>query len=482
MIAVPGPLPGRHRHHRNRLAAIAGDSGAAAVLTTAADVAEVRDWATELPGPALPVVAGDEPGLADPADFEPVQLSRSTVAMLQYTSGSTGEPKGVTLQHGHILVNAAAGTSALRWQGRAGGWLPLYHDMGISSQLLWPLLRGESSVLMTPSMFVRRPAQWLRMIDVYGITVSFAPNFAFDLCVRKVSDEDVATMDLSRWELAGCGSEPIDPRILDAFATKFAPAGFRREALAPAYGMAEATVYVCGQAGRPPRTLRADLDLLAAGVLTPATGDRPARAVVSCGPPTDACEVRVVEPESRRVLPDGRLGEIWLRGPSISPGYWRRDDPEVFRAVTADGDGGYLRTGDLGVLHDGELYVHGRLKEMIIVNGRNIYPQDIEQELRAQHPELGKAGAVFGVPGGAGESVVVTHEVAGVPEERLRALASAIRLTVGREFGVGVGAVALLRPGTVLRTTSGKVRRSAMRELFRDGGLTPRYQDPVGVS
>jgi acyl-CoA synthetase (AMP-forming)/AMP-acid ligase II len=483
MIAVPGPLPGRHRHHRNRLAAIAADSGAAAVLTTSADLAEVRDWAADLSGPAIPVLAGDAPDFADPAGFRPVPLSRSTTAMLQYTSGSTGEPKGVILRHDHLLFNAAAGTTALGWHGRSGGWLPLYHDMGISSQLLWPLLRGESTVLMTPTMFVRRPVQWLRMIDVLGINISFAPNFAFELCLKKISDEDVATLDLSRWDLAGCGSEPINPRILEAFAAKLAPSGFRREALAPAYGMAEATVYITGRSGRPLLSLRADLDRLAAGALTPATGDRPAREIVSCGPPSDACEVRVVEPETGQVLPDGRLGEIWLRGRSISPGYWQRDDPAVFRAVTADGDGGYLRTGDLGVLHDGELYVHGRLKEMIIVNGRNLYPQDIEQELRAQHPELGKAGSVFGVPAGvlgeAGESVVVAHEVAGVPKERMRALAAEIRHTVGREFGVGVGTVALLRPGTVLRTTSGKVRRSAMRDLFRDGGLATLYQDPT---
>jgi acyl-CoA synthetase (AMP-forming)/AMP-acid ligase II len=483
MIAVPAPLPGSYRHHRRRLAAIAADSGAAAVLTTSAELAEVRDWAAEARGTELTVVAGDEPGFADPEDWRPAALDRSAIAMLQYTSGSTGDPKGVVLEHDQVLFNAHEGTTALRWDGRAGGWLPLYHDMGISAQIFWPLLRGESTVLMTPTMFVRRPLSWLRVIDELGVNVSFAPNFAFDLCVRKISEADAAGLDLSRWHLAGCGSEPVDPRVLTAFAARFAGSGFRAEALAPSYGMAEATVYISGRRGRPPVTRRANLDALARGELALAAPDQQAREIVSCGPPTGACEVRVVDAESGAVLPEGRLGEIWLRGRSISPGYWERDDnAETFAAVTADGDGGYFRTGDLGVLHDGELFVHGRIKDMIIVNGRNIYPQDIEQELRAQHSELGKAGAVFGdagsILGGPSESVVVAHEVTRLPADRLRTLAAEIRHTVGREFGVGVTTIALLKSGTVPRTTSGKVRRSAMRDLFHEGGLTPLYQDP----
>ncbi|GLZ14919.1 AMP-binding protein [Actinomadura sp. NBRC 104425] len=482
MIAVPAPLPGRHRHHRRRLAAIANDCGAAAVLTTSADLPEVRDWMADVGGPAIPVAAGDRPGFADPRDWTPVPLDRSTTAMLQYTSGSTGDPKGVVLQHDQLLFNAAEGAPVLRWRGRSGGWLPLYHDMGIGSQLLWPLIFGGSSVLMTPTAFIRRPVRWLQLIDVHGLNISFAPNFAFELCVRKVADDEAAALDLSRWHLAGCGSEPIDPRVLAAFADKFAVSGFRREALAPAYGMAEATVYVTGRPGRAPVTRHIDPDALARGVFTPAPGDRQAREVVSCGPPTGVCEVRIVDPATREVLPEGRLGEIWLRGRSVSPGYWRRaDNAGVFDAVTAAGDGGYLRTGDLGVLYDGELYVHGRLKDMIIVHGRNVYPQDVEQELRAQHPELGKAGAVFAGPGpvlgGDDSAVVVAHEVANVPGDRMPALAAAIRHTVAREFGIGVATVALLRPGAVLRTTSGKVRRSAMRDLFREGRLASLYQD-----
>jgi len=482
MIAVPAPLPGQSRHHRRRLGAIMQDSGAAAVLTTSSDLAEVREWMADADITAIPAVAGDEPGFADPTAWEEVSLSRSTTALLQYTSGSTGSPKGVVVHHDHLLFNTFEGTRAIRFGGRGGGWLPLFHDMGLNTQLFWPLLRGESSVIMEPSAFIRRPVRWLQLIDTHGINNSFAPNFAFELCVRKVRAEDTAELDLSRWHLAGCGSEPIDPDVLTAFAAKFASSGFRPEALSPAYGLAEATVYVCGHPGRPPRTRRVDLDALAQGAFVPAVEDHPAREVVSCGAPTGACEVVVVDPASREVLPEGRLGEIWLRGRSICPGYWQRDDnAEVYDAVTASGDGGYLRTGDLGVLDDGELYVHGRLKDMLIVHGRNVYPQDVEQELRAQHPELGRAGVVFAGPGavtgGDGSTVVVTHEVAGVRADRMPALAAEIRHTVGREFGVRVTTVALLKPGTVLRTTSGKVRRSAMRDLFHEGRLAPIYQD-----
>jgi acyl-CoA synthetase (AMP-forming)/AMP-acid ligase II len=248
--------------------------------------------------------------------------------------------------------------------------------------------------------------------------------------------------------------------------------------------MAEATVFISGHADGRLKTRRVDLDALARGEFAPAATGRAAREIVACGRPDASYDIRIVDPESREVLADGRLGEIWLRGRSVSPGYWQRDDnAELFDAVTAAGDGGYLRTGDLGVLHDGEVYLHGRLKDLIIVNGRNVYPQDIEHELRAQHPDLGKTGVVFAGPGTApGEydesAVVVAHEVAGLPADRLPALAAEIRHTVGREFGISVATVALVKPGTVLRTTSGKVRRSAMRDLFRQGRLVSLHQDP----
>ncbi|GGJ08671.1 fatty acyl-AMP ligase [Streptomyces brasiliensis] len=482
MIAVPAPLPGRHPHHRKRLAAVAADSGAAAALTTSRDLAEVHTWMRDMGVTTIRTAAGDEPGFGDPQTWAPPRLDRSTTALLQYTSGSTGTPKGAVIHHDHLLYNGGEGMRALQWRGPSGGgWLPLYHDMGLNL-FLWPLLRGDRSVLMDPLAFIRRPLRWLKLIEQENMTVSFAPNFAFELCTRKVSEEQTAELDLSRWDLAGCGSEPIAPDILNGFTAKFAASGFRPESLVPVYGLAEATVFVSGHPGRPPVTRKVDLDALAQGTFTPAASAAQTREIVSCGIPTPAAEIRIVDPTSREVLPESSLGEIWLRGRSISPGYWQRDDnAETFDAATADGDGGYLRTGDIGVLHDGELYVHGRLKDVIIAHGRNIYPQDVEQELRAQHPELGNVGVVFGGPGyaqGDDSMVVVTHEVRRVQHEGLAALAAGIRHTVGREFGISVDSVALLKPGSVLRTTSGKVRRAAMRDLFHQGLLTPLYQDP----
>jgi acyl-CoA synthetase (AMP-forming)/AMP-acid ligase II len=483
MIAVPAPLPGGHRHHRQRVAAIAANADVGAVLTTSAQMAEIREWAAVSGLAQMPIAVTDEPGLSKPQDWNPPRVDRSTPAVLQYTSGSTGDPKGVVVSHDNTLYNVdAQGVIGLPDQLRLGGWVPLYHDMALQGLLMPALLRGAYVLLMEPLAFVRRPVRWLQMIDVHDLNMTFGPNFAYDLCRNKVRDDEVAQLDLSRWQVAGSSSEPVDPAVLAGFSKKFAPAGFRPEAFAPSYGLAEATAYVSGHGGRQPRVQRVDLGTLAHGSFAPPAAGQPVRDIVSCGSPNRACEVLVVDPVSRQSLPDGRFGEIWLRGRSISCGYWRGQDAGVFGASTSAGEGGFLRTGDIGAIYDGELYVHGRLKDTLIVHGRNIYPQDVEQELRAQHPELGKTGAVFSglateSGGSDAEAVVVAHEVArAVAQDRLPALAAEMRHTVGREFGVQVAAVLLLRPGAVLRTTSGKVRRSAMRKLFCEGQLTALYR------
>lgn len=485
MIAVPAPEPGRYRHQRSRVATVAATAGAAAVLTDAANLAEVREWARETGLSDAVIGANGGPGFGDPDAWRPVSLTRDSIALLQYTSGSTGDPKGVVVRHDNMLYNLHAYVTDMGEpfpdSARFGGWLPLYHDMGVVGVLMAAVMRGATSVFMTPSAFVRSPVRWLRMMSAYQINVCPAPNFAYDLCVSRVQEADIAGLDLSNWHVAINASEPVDPSVLDRFAAKFAAAGFRAEAFAPAYGMAEVTGYATGTNGRPPVVHSLDVGMLASGVFA-AGGAGETRDVVSCGPPTRACEIRIVDPATLEVLPDGRLGEIWMRGRSVCGEYWGRDDlAHVVNATTAGGESGFLRSGDLGALYEGELHIHGRLTDMFIVRGRNLYPHDVEQELRIQHPELGRTGAVFAMPGqDAGvptHAVVVTHEVSKVPPERWASLASELRVTVTREFGVPVAAVALLRPGSVARTTSGKVQRAAMSELFRTGQLKALYQD-----
>lgn len=472
-VAVPAPAPGRFRHQRRRTRAIAADAGVSAVLLEPGIDADVRAWAAEQ---ELAADLLDTTGLdGDPGG---VGADGSAPAMLQYTSGSTADPRGVVLSHRNLLHNVDVLTRTMGFTGRTrfGGWIPLYHDMGLIGQLLPALFLGAECVLMAPTTFARRPARWLQVIDRHDLHWSAAPNFAYELVARTITDDQVAGLDLSRWRYAANGSEPVRPATLDAFADRLAPAGFRREALRPCYGLAESTVFVAGSPG-PPSTLRVDAAALERHELRPvAVGGRD---LAGCGPVADG-DVVVVDPDTGRRLPPGRIGELWLRGESVAAGYWGNPAAtgRTFGATTADGDTGYLRTGDLGACHDGELYVTGRIKDVLVVRGRNLYPQDIEHEVRAGQPELAVgAGAVFTVPA-PDDEIVVTHEIRGRPDpERLRGVAAAVRAIVTREFGTRTAGVVLLRPGGVRRTTSGKVQRAAMRQLFLAGELPAVFED-----
>ncbi|WP_410537347.1 fatty acyl-AMP ligase [Streptomyces sp. KL2] len=480
-VAVPVPPAGGRRHHEERVTGIVKDAAVRIALTEAAEAPEVsRLLARAGYGDVACLPVDAVPG-AGP--WHRPDLGPDSVAFLQYTSGSTRDPRGVVVTHGNIMANQAAIGRALRTRpgDRLGGWLPFHHDMGLVGQLLHPLWLGGTAVLLTPAAFVKRPVRWLEAISRYGVRVSGAPDFAYDLCLRRITDEQLADLDLSGWETAVTGGEPVCAETLRAFAERFAPAGLRSEALTPCYGLAEATLLatgaVCGPGGEPARIVADAAALERHELRAPAPGAA-RRTLVSCGPAADG-ELRVVEPESGEVLPEGRIGEIWLRGPGVARGYWSRpaETALTFGGRTADGDGGHLRTGDLGTVVDGELYVTGRLKDMIVVAGRNLYPQDLERTVQRVSSLFGAATA-FAVPGERDRIVVVQElRARGRYDIDLAALTAAVGNRLTEEFEVRPGGVLLVRPGTVRRTTSGKVERAAMRGLFLRGELRPLHEE-----
>lgn len=475
-IAVPVPPSGGRSHHEERVAGILKESGPCAVLTDAALAPAISRILAGRGHGQVPCLAAD--AVPQHAEWRLPELDRDSVAYLQYTSGSTGSPRGVVVTHGNLLANQEAlGRMLGAGPGaRIGGWLPLHHDMGLVGQLLHPLWLGGTSVMITPEAFVKRPVRWLEAISRYGIEVSGAPDFAYGLCVRRVTDEQLEGIDLSGWRIAVSGGEPVSAQTRRAFTARFAAAGLRPEAMRSAYGLAEATLLVAGgPADGEPMTVDADA-LEQRRMKAPRPG-KPVRTLMSSGTPDSATEVLIVDPETLELLPDGEIGEIWVSGPAVGQGYWRDRTATAERfGVAVEGMGGRLRTGDLGVLHEGDLYVTGRLKDMIVVAGRNLYPQDLEHTVQRISALFG-TGTAFSVPGER-ERVVLVQELRTHKRYALdlEAIAEGVRRCLAEEYDIAVGGVLLVRPGTVRRTTSGKVERNAMRRLFLTGGIRPLYQ------
>lgn len=460
VVAVPVNPPRRNRV-QEATAAVVADSGPAVVLTLSTSTGALH---ATLPG--IPALAVDTLGHGDGA---PVRQGPDDLAFLQYTSGSTAAPKGVMVSHGNLAANeemiaAAFGHDA---DSTVVGWVPFFHDQGLIGNLLQPLWVGARAVLMPPMAFVRRPLLWLKAISRYRAHTSGGPNFAFDACVAAAARGPVPALDLSCWKVAFNGAEPVRAQTLTAFADTFAPHGFKPAAMHPCYGLAEATLIVTGTGRlRGPRVLRADGEALERGEVR-AGG---CRELAGSGAVLAGETVRIVDPRTRRPVPEGGVGEIWVSGPAVARGYWRRPDDSAFGALVDGEPGEYLRTGDLGSLVSDELYVVGRIKDVMVVRGRNHHPHDIERTVAAAHPALQPgAGAAFAV----GERIVVVQEVR--REHRrtgdLREVTHAVRAALVREHGLALGELVVTLPGRVPMTSSGKVRRAAAAAIHAGDGF-----------
>jgi fatty acid CoA ligase FadD32 len=480
MIAVPLFAPDVSTHGERLVGALA-DCDPEVWLTSSSTMPEVRALADGQPVPRpKQVIAVDLVADTLAAEFEPVPIAWHQPAYLQYTSGSTRRPAGAVITHRAVVANVAQAAAAYGADDTTTcvGWLPFFHDMGLVAQVCLPVALGCRSVFTTPFAFIRRPARWLRMLGAHPNVLTAAPNFAFEYVASRLTEKDTAGVDLSRVSVAINGSEPVRSATIDRFLAATAPLGFPPTAVRPSYGLAEATVFVSTtEAGSPASVATFDRDRLGAGTAQPidAADDRAVR-LVSAGTVVGQ-RLRIVDTEHGRVLPDGDVGEIWLRGPNLADGYWRQParSAELFgaRLTNADPDTpstGWLRTGDLGVMHDGELFVTGRLKDLIIVDGRNHYPQDIEATVEAAHRAIRRGHvAVFTVERDGREELVVVAEHGQYVRQADRDpadVARAVRGGVARHHDLGLLDFVLLPPGGVLRTSSGKVARSANRKAY----------------
>lgn len=480
-IAVPA-YPPRPNRSLDRIQAMVQDAGARVALTDNTTLQKLERQLAETPQlRSLYCLSTDglQPDLAQ--QWRPPTINSSSLALLQYTSGSTALPKGVMISHDNLLHNSELighcfGNTAA---SRGVSWLPPYHDMGLVGGILQPLYVGAEMTLMAPVSFLQRPVRWLEAISHYRATTSGGPNFAYDLCVRKTTPEQRRALDLSHWQLAFSGAEPVQQATLAQFAAAFAASGFRPQAFYPCYGMAETTLLVTGEAVQtePKHLILKATDLQQNQVtLVSATDDDAARPIVSCGPPAIANQVCIVDPDSHRPCPPNTIGEIWVRwSRSVAQGYWRREAAtrEAFQATLADGaEGPFLRTGDLGFLQGDDLYVTGRLKDLIIIRGRNHYPQDIEATAEQAHRALRQgSGAAFSVVWDDTEHLVIVHEL---ERSALRtadpdAIFTALRRQVAEHHDLQVGAIALLKPNAMPKTSSGKVQRHLCRSMFLAG-------------
>jgi 8-amino-7-oxononanoate synthase len=483
VVAVPA-YPPNPRRPDARVAGIVADCGARLAIVSSTLHHRLTQFIAS--SPTLAHIAWvDVEDMLDPTAPELIRPAPAGgLAILQYTSGSTGDPRGVMLPHSSVMHNLAVIHRVFRQRegDEAVFWVPPYHDMGLIGAILQPLYAKFPVNLMAPSTFSQRPIRWLEAMSKYRATTSGAPNFAYDLCAERVTDDERAALDLSRWRIVINGAEPVRADTMNRFVAAFEPHGFRRKCFMPCYGLAEVTLFAAAARGlSAPTVLRVDRASLAQRTLQHSERED-AASLVTVGPPSDMLTVRIVDPGTNVECAPDKVGEIWIAGGSVASGYWGRDaeSAEVFGARLAGSTEAFLRTGDLGAIHEGELVVTGRLKDLVIVAGRNFYPQDIENAAEHGHPHIrGGAVAAFSIGSSGREHVVIVAEVARHHRTSANALVvGAVRTSVANALGVTIDDVVLIRQGTLPKTSSGKLQRRRTRDLYESGDITMLAVEP----
>jgi acyl-CoA synthetase (AMP-forming)/AMP-acid ligase II/acyl carrier protein len=484
MIAVPVNPPGSGQTWEN-FASILANAEPAAILADSSKVNYLSRQCQVLgiAPPACPVIDIATIDSAQRSLYRKTPVANNDIAMLQYTSGTTSIPKGVMITHGNILHNQQRIEEQVTQGYKIGvSWLPVYHDMGLFGSILQSLYVGGHCIVMPPSSFLAKPARWLDAITRYRAEVSGFPNFALDLCVDTIDASQLSRFDLSCWKVAASGGEPVLSSSQRRFAAKFAACGFDAASFVPCYGLAESTLLV--SAGKPnphqpPTTVAVSQQQLNQGVITINSAPNDTREYVSCGAPVPS-EVVIVDTATGELLPEDRLGEIWIRSESVASGYWSdaAKTAEVFNA-SVEGNCGYYRTGDSGFLHGGEIYIAGRIKEMIIIHGKNHYPGDIERTVQACHPALAyDCGSAVAIDRDGTERVIILQELKFAARNTTEgaAITEAIRAAVSAGHGIQLHAVVLLKPGGIFKTSSGKPKRSLCRDSWLAGVMEPLFE------